>query len=134
MFENLTEGNFQLFAMKAYANPYCTDVLEFHDDLKRIRYVKRLFRKYKESGELKERLILNHLVVLYNTFEPRAMTRMLILKLDDQLDCLKPFLMLLSYWDDPSKLGKINGVILRDSDISLDSGIVETIRQINNGE
>ena len=134
MFENVTEGNFQMFAMKAYTNPYCTDVLEFHDDLKRIRYIKRLFRKYKETGELKERLVLNHLVVLYNTFEPRAMTRMLLLKLGDQLDCLKPFLMLLSYWDDPAKLGKVNGKILKDSDIALDHGVVEVIRQIGNGE
>ena len=131
MFDDLTEGNFQLFAMKAYANPYCTDMLEFHDDLKRIRYIKRLFRKYKDTGDLKERLIINHLVVLYNTFEPRAMTRMLMMKLDDHLDCLKPFLMLLSYWDDPMKMGKVNGKIYRDSEIPLDVDIVKTIRQID---
>jgi hypothetical protein len=132
MFENLTEDNFQLFAMKAYINPHCTDMLEFHDDLKRIRYIKRLFRKYKETGELKERLIINHLLVLYNTFDPRAMTRMLILKLQDYLDCLKPFLMLMSYWDDPSKHGKIDGKIYRDSEVPLDLGIVNEIRHITN--
>ena len=69
MFENLNESNFQLFAMKNYTNPNCTDMLEFYDDLKRIGYLKRLFRKYKETGELKDRLIINHLLVLYNTFE-----------------------------------------------------------------
>lgn len=132
MFDNLTEENFQMFAMKAYSNPHCMDMLEFHDDLKRIRYVKRLFRKYKETGDLKERLIVNHLVVLYNTFDPRAMTRMLILKLDEYLDCLKPFLMLLSYWEDPIKLGKIDGKIYRDSEVPLDFGIIQTIRQITN--
>lgn len=132
MFDDLTEGNFQLFAMKAYINPHCTDVLEFHDDLKRIRYIKRLFRKYKQTGDLKERLIINHLVVLYNTFEPRAMTRMLVLKLNEYLDCLKPFLMLLSYWDDPIKLGMVGGKVFKDSEVSLDSGIVSTIRQITN--
>jgi hypothetical protein len=130
MFDDLTEKNFQLFAMKYYTNPHCTDMLEFHDDLKRIRYVKRLFRKYKETGELKERLIVNHLVVLYNTFEPRALTRMLVLKLEEHLDCLKPFLMLLSYWDDPVKLGSINGKKFKDSDISLDTNVVVAIRQI----
>ena len=130
MFDNLTEDNFQLFAMKYYNNPHCTDILEFHDDLKRIRYIKRLFRKYKESGELKERLIVNHLVILYNTFNPLAMTRMLILKLHEYLDCLKPFLIFLSYWDDPVKLGKINSNLYKDSDIGLDSGVVEAIRQI----
>jgi len=99
--------------------------------LKRIRYIKRLFRKYKDTGELKERLIINHLIVLYNIFEPRAMTRMLLMKLDDHLDCLKPFLMLLSYWDDPTKLGKVNGKIYRDSEIPLDDGIVKIARQID---
>lgn len=130
MFDDLTEGNFQLFAMKYYANPHCTDMLEFHEDLKRIRYIKRLFRKYKETGELKERLILNHMMVLYNTFDAKAMTRMLILKLQEYLDCLKPFLILLSYWDDPVKMGRIEGKIYKDSEIPLDSGIVNVIRQI----
>jgi hypothetical protein len=134
MFENLTEDNFQIFAMKAYMNPHCTDMLEFNDDLKRIRYIKRLFRKYKESGELKERLILNHLMVLYNIFESRAMTRMLIMKLQDNLDCLKPFLILLSYWEDPSRFGLIEGKTIKDSEIPLDSGIVKSLRQIANGE
>lgn len=134
MFDNLTEDNFQLFAMKAYINPHCTDILEFHDDLKRIRYIKRLFRKYKDSGVLKERLIVNHLVVLYNTFESHALTRMLILKLSDYLDCLKPFLILLSYWEDPIKLGKIEGNVYRDSEIALDYKIVNAIREAFDNE
>ena len=121
MFENLNEGNFQLFAMKNYTNPNCTDMLEFYDDLK------RLFRKYKETGELKDRLIINHLLVLYNTFEARAMTRMLILKLDDHLECLKPFLIALNYWT--SNVGKVNGSFIVDSEIGLDFGIVKVIRQ-----
>lgn len=128
MFENLTESNFQLFAMKYYANPHCTDMLEFHDDLKRIRYIKRLFRKYKETGDLKERLIINHLMVLYNMFEPRALTRMLFLKLDEHLDCLKPFLMLLNYW--PTDIGLVNGKKILDSEIPLDQGVVQTLRAI----
>lgn len=129
MFENLTEKNFQLFAMKHYENPHCTDILEFQDDLKKIRYIKRLFRKYKETGELRDRLVVNHLMVLYNVFDSPAMTRMLLLKLDGYHDCLKPFLMLLSYWN-PSIFGQINGRIYKDSDISLDDGIVRAIRNI----
>lgn len=128
MFENLTEDNFQLFAMKYYANPHCTDLLEFHDDLKRIRYVKRLFKKYRDTGELKERLILNHLVVLYNMFEARAMTRMLFLKLDDYHGYLKPFLIMLNYW--PTEIGRVNGKKIVDSDVSLDNGIVRVLRDI----
>jgi hypothetical protein len=129
MFEDLNEENFMLFAMKYYTNPHCTDLLEFQDDLKRIRYIKRLFRKYKQSGELKERLILNHLVVLYNTFEAPATTRMLVLKLEDYLDCLKPFLIMLNYWDD-RKLGTINGARIKDSNIPLDMGVVHVLRKI----
>lgn len=128
MFDNLNDDNFQMFAMKYYNNPHCTDILEFHDDLKRIRYVKRLFKRYKDTGELKERLIINHLVVLYNTFETQAMTRMLFLKLDPYLECLKPFLILLNYW--PTELGLVNGKRILDSDINIDADIVEVLRKI----
>lgn len=129
MYENLTEENFTLFAAKYYENPHCTDLLEFQDDLKRIRYLKRLFKKYEQSGELKERLILNHLLVLYNVFEHRAMTRILIFKLPDQLKYLKPFLMFLNYWRDD--VGLVRGKKILDSDITLDDGIVKFLRELN---
>jgi hypothetical protein len=128
MFEDLTDDNFQLFAMKSYANPNCTDLLEFHDDLKRIRYIKRLFKKYKETGDLKERLILNHMLVLYNMFETRGLTRILFLKLDDHLEYLKPFLMFLNYW--PTDIGRVKGQRIIDNNIPLDDGIVKILRTI----
>jgi hypothetical protein len=128
MFEDLTDENFQLFAMKYYDNPHCTDLLEFHDDLRRIRYVKRLFKKYKDTGELKERLILNHLVVLYNMFEARAMTRMLFQKMEEYRSYIKPFLIFLNYW--PTDIAKVNGERIVDDNISLDQGIVEALRKI----
>jgi hypothetical protein len=128
MFENLTEDNFQLFAMKTYTNPQCTDLLEFQDDLKRIRYIKRLFKKYKETGELRERLVLNHLIVIYNMFEARAATRMLFLKLDGYYDYLKPFLIFLGYW--PAEIGLVDGERVLDSHISLDATIVSKLREI----
>jgi hypothetical protein len=128
MFENLTEDNFQLFAMKTYTNPQCTDLLEFQDDLKRIRYIKRLFKKYKETGELRERLVLYHLIVIYNMFEARAATRMLFLKLDGYYDYLKPFLIFLGYW--PAEIGLVDGERVLDSHISLDSTIVSKLREI----
>lgn len=128
MFDDLNDDNFIMFAMKFYENPHCTDLLEFHDDMKRIRYLKRLFKKYKQTGELKERLIINHLVVLYNMFDNRAMTRMLLLKMDGYYDCLKPFLIMLGYWT--TSVGTVKGKTLVDSDISLDQKIVETLRQI----
>jgi len=128
MFENLTDENFQLFAMKSYENPQCTDLLEFHDDLKRIRYIKRLFKKYRETGDLKERLILNHFLVLYNMFEARGMTRILFLKLEEHLDYLKPFLMFLNYY--PVELGLIKGERVLDNEIPLDDGIIKILRKI----
>jgi hypothetical protein len=126
---NLTDDNFYLFAAKFYDNPQCTDTEEFEDDLKRIRYLKRLFRKYKQTGELKDRLILNHLVVLYNVFVPEAATRMLCLKLVDELDIVKPFLLLLGYW--PDKIVNINGVTISDSDIPLDNNIIRILRRLH---
>lgn len=128
MVNDLTEENFQLFAMKHYNNPHCTDLLEFHDDIRKIRYIKRLFKKYEENRELKERLILNHLVVLYNMFDSKAMTRMLFLKLGDYQHYLKPFLMFLNYW--PTDIGLVNGKVILDSDIPLDSGIIKVLRKI----
>tara|TARA_B100000073_G_C23651685_1_gene540851 strand:+ start:723 stop:1115 length:393 start_codon:yes stop_codon:yes gene_type:complete len=129
VYENLTEENFMLFAAKYYENPHCTDLLEFHDDLKRIRYLKRLFKKYEQTGDLKERLILNHLLVLYNVFEHRAMTRILVFKLDEQLKYLKPFLIFLNYWR--TDIGNINGKQVVDADISLDDTIVKKLRLID---
>jgi len=129
MFENLNDDNYMLFAAKYYENAHCTDLLEFHDDLKRIRYIKRLFKKYEQTGELKDRLVFNHLIVLYNTFEHRAMTRMLCFKLSDQLQYLKPFLLFLNYWR--TDFGMINGKQIIDSDIPIDMNITKVLRQLN---
>lgn len=87
----LTEENFLLFAAKYYDNPCCADMDEFYDDLSRFKYIKRLFTKYKDGQEIKERLILNHLIVLYNLFGSET-TRMLFLKLRGQWNYLTPFL------------------------------------------
>jgi hypothetical protein len=129
MFENLNDDNYMLFAAKYYENAHCTDLLEFHDDLKRIRYIKRLFKKYEQSGDLKDRLIFNHLIVLYNVFDHRAMTRMLCYKLDDQLQYLKPFLIFLNYWR--TDLGELDGKKIIDSDIPVDMGITQRLRELN---
>ena len=62
-FDMITEENYLLYAMKVYDNPQCKDVEEFYEDLNRIKYLKRLFKKYKSTGSLRERLILNHLII-----------------------------------------------------------------------
>jgi hypothetical protein len=92
----LTESTFLLFAAKHYENPHCHDESEFEEDLKRFQYLRKLFNKYKQTGELKERLILNHLIILYNVFGPAA-TDMLFMRLEGYHDCLKPFVAYLNY-------------------------------------
>jgi hypothetical protein len=105
IFETLDDGNFLLYAAKAYENPSCVDDEEFMEDLNRIKYIKRLLRKYDIGGELKERLIINHLVVLYNVFEGDALTRMLFYRLYEYLEFLVPFLDLIGRLPDV-----VNGV------------------------
>jgi hypothetical protein len=92
----LTESTFLLYAAKNYENPQCSDISEFEDDLKRFQYVRKLFVRYKQDGDLKERLILNHLIVIYNVFGPEA-SNMLFLKLKEYHDCLKPFVEYLNF-------------------------------------
>lgn len=117
----LNENNFSLFAAKYYNNPNCTDILEFHDDLNRIKYVKRLLKGYAESGELKERLVLNHLITLYNVFDPHACTKMLVFKLPEHVSVLKSFLSYLGVWQERiTELGPDNEVI-NSKDVELDS-------------
>ena len=67
-FEELNESNYLLFAIKFYNNPQAVTKDDFEDDLKRIKYIKRLLKRYKNTGELKTHLILNHLTVLFNVF------------------------------------------------------------------
>ena len=94
MFEILTDENVNLYQMKAYENPQCFSIDEFMDDMKRIKYIKRLFYRYHTKKILKERLILNHLVVLYNVLGNEACTRILFLKTDEvQYYILKSFLL-----------------------------------------
>ena len=71
-FDELNENNYLLFAIKFYNNPQSVTMEDFQSDLKRIRYVKRLLKKYKNGGELKTHLILNHLIILFNVFDDAA--------------------------------------------------------------
>lgn len=128
--EKLDETNFFLYAAKHYDNPYCYDTLEFYDDLNRFKYLKRLFSRYEETGELKERLILNHLTVIYNIFGVEPATRMLFLKLKDYHKYLKPFLVLLNYMPDVVKKIGLEGKDIISSDITMDPVIVEKLREI----
>ena len=94
----LNEETFLIYAIKHYDNPSCSGMKEFLDDLKAFKYLTRLFRRYKQRDDLKERLIINHLVVLYNIFGAEASTHMLFHKINkDYWPVLKTFLIYLKY-------------------------------------
>lgn len=98
LFDELTEENFELFAAKHYNNQQCVDIEEFHEDLARFKYLKRLLRKYIQTGEIQERLILNHLIIIYNVFGIEAANRMSFYRIEDELwPALKTFLIFLNY-------------------------------------
>jgi hypothetical protein len=122
----LDENNFVLYAARHYDNAQCYEKEEFYDDLKRFKYLKRLFVKYEESNELRERLILNHLIILYNVFNDAA-TPMLFLKLKGYYHYLKPFLILLGRLPNNVLIGS---ELIYTSDIEMNIDIVNVLRKI----
>lgn len=126
----LSDSNFLLYAAANYTS-VCYDTDEFYDDLKRFKYLKRLFSRYLEKRDLKERLILNHLITIYNVFDTEAATRMLFFKTDEKhWPVLKTFLLFLSKM--PKAIYSIrteNNHILSD-DIDVDITIVKILREL----
>ena len=119
LFNELNNDNFVLFASRHYNNNQCTDVEEFYEDLQRFKYLKRLFSRY-EQGDLQERLILNHLIVVYNVFGIEAANKMVFYKIEEKhYSALKPFLIYLNYI-------KENDYI----DVPLDQNIVDKLRKL----
>ena len=96
LFDELNEENFLLFAIKNYENPQAITKDDFHRDLNHFKYIKRLLRKYRNTGELKVHLLLNHFIILYNIFDD-ATTPMLFYKLEEDLwSTTKTFIMFLN--------------------------------------
>ena len=120
MYENITTNNFVMYAIKHYDNPQCEGEKEFHDDMKRFKYIKRLFKKYSLGGQLKERLLLNHIIILRNLFGTEACVTLLLFKTQNEyLSVLKSFLIFLN-------------MIREDelTDIESDSYVLEALRKI----
>jgi len=129
-FDDLNEKNFLLYAMQHYENPQCVEVEEFNDDLKKIKYIKRLFNQYSIEGVLKERLLLNHIIVFYNVFSVEAATRILFYKLEENIwPMLKTFLFYLNFL--PNKIESINGRTIITTEIPMDQGIVDSLRKFD---
>lgn len=125
MIEKLNESNFLLFAMNHYDNQQCHSLEEFDEDLKKFLYLKKLITRYKKDGDLKERLILNHIIVLYNVFGQNA-TRMLFYKIEkDYWDILVTFLIYLGHM--PETIPEFNIVL---SNIKLDEKVIAVLRKL----
>ena len=125
-FDDLTVDNVTMYAMKAYDKPNCI-MSEFKEDMKRFNYLKRLFKRYRKVGELREQLVLNHLVVLYNVFGPEVSSRLLFFKVaKDDYSALKTYLLFLSCM--PEKVRGIKGHDIISSEIPVDMTIAEILR------
>tara|TARA_Y100000593_G_scaffold8046_1_gene14858 strand:+ start:3355 stop:3741 length:387 start_codon:yes stop_codon:yes gene_type:complete len=120
----LNNENYVLYAMKHYDNPQCVNIEEFHDDLNRTKYLKRLFKKYEISGTLKERLILNHIIIFYNVFGVEVASRILFFKIEEEYhSLLKTFLVYLSYL--PEDIPEVDLVA-----IPLKQDVIKVLREI----
>ena len=128
MFENLTNSNFTLYAMKFYENPQCLSEDDFYNDIKILKYLKRLFNRYNLSGELKTRLILNHLIMFTNVFPPQVASRILFLKIPkEHWSVLKTFLDYLNFM--PDYLEKINGEFIYNKSIQNNKYVLESLKK-----
>ena len=120
-FEQLTNGNYMMYALLHYDNPHCKDITEFFEDIKRLHYIRRLFKRYKDDNILKERLIINHLVTFYNVFENKAATRILFHRIEKNFhSMLKTFLIFLNRMPTDQY-----------ADIPLDDEIITKLRGVN---
>jgi hypothetical protein len=128
--KTLNDSNFLLYAAKYYDNPQTFDTQEFYEDLNRFKYIKRLFSRYKENGELRERLILNHLIVLFNVFGVEATIKMLFFKMEEHhWKFLKSFLVFLQCMPDIiTNVGQ--NTIIYSSNIPTDDHILQRLRKI----
>jgi hypothetical protein len=126
IFNELNEDNFLLFAIKNYENPQAVTKEDFEKDLNHFKYIKRLLKRYKKSGELKTHLILNHFIILYNIFG-EATTPMLFFKIERELwSSVKSFIIFLNRLPEYPK-SSIH-------DIKVDLSCLEELYKIYNGK
>jgi hypothetical protein len=128
MIDDLNDDNFMIYAVKCYDAPHCI-MSEFESDIKRTKYLKRLFRRYKITKSLKERLILNHIILLNNVFGPEHTARILFYKIDERdYDILKTFLSYLNIV--PEMIYGIRGKNISVTEIPIDVNIAEILKKI----
>jgi hypothetical protein len=127
MFDELNNDNIMMYAVKAYDKPNCI-LSEFKEDMKRFNYLKRLFKRYRKYEELREQLVLNHLVVICNVFGPEVASRLLFFKMaKDDYPALKTYMLFLNIM--PDRVRGIKGQDIISSDIPIDYAIAEALRK-----
>ena len=125
-FDDLNEDNFQIFAIKNYENPQAITREDFDKDLNHFRYIKRLLKRYKSSGELKVHLLINHFIILYNIFGEAA-TPMLFYKIEEDLwGIVKTFIVFLN------RLPEFPRTYIHD--IEMDKKCLKELESITNGK
>ena len=128
MFDDLNDDNFLMYAIKCYTSPHCIQS-EFDGDIKRTKYLKRLFRRYKITKSLKERLILNHIILLNNVFGLEPTVRILFYRIDERdYDILKTFLCYLNIM--PEVVLGIKGKNIYSAEIPVEINIAEILLKI----
>jgi len=126
MYDELNENNFLVYAAKHYTG-FTTE--EFIEDLNRLKYIKKLITRYIENKDLKERLILNHIIILNNVFGPDVLCKMLFLKLRPQMKYIKPFLILINVL--PEIVYNVgNEKVIDTNTIDMDINIINKLRNI----
>lgn len=120
LFEKIDEDNFEVFAARNYDNPQCENIEEFYSDLQRFKYLKRLLKRYISHNDLQERLILNHLIVIYNVFGIKAANTMVFYKMPvEYWSAVKTFLVFLNYMPEDLKV-----------EVPLDQHLIEKLREL----
>lgn len=126
---DLTEDNFEFFAIKNYDDPNCSGVHEFREEMLRFKYLNRLLNKYEENGEMKENLVLNHLVVLFNIFNDAALNMLFYRVAERHWPILVPFLIFINRM--PEEVHVSSTRTVHDSDIRIDMNVVNRLRSFN---
>ncbi len=129
MFSKITKKNWLFFAIKNYNVPNLDSEQEFYEDIKRFKYIKRLFRKYKTTGELKTRLILNHIICFYNVFDKYSATRIWFFKIEKVYwPVLKTFLEYLSLM--PVVIYSVNGENIISESLEIDEKVLKDLENL----
>ena len=121
LFDKLTSKNFHAFALQNYDDPQCTDIEDFEEDLRRFRYLKRLLHRYHNNGEMRERLMLNHLITLFNVFGYEPCMRMMKFKVKEK-----------SYWKSIKTMLLYLGYVQEswETDIPIDEKLAQRLREL----